>query len=114
MASFLLLICVFLNVSIIVLAKANVYGFSVTDIDGQTVSMEKYKDKLLLIVNVASQCGYTDSNYKSLEAMYSKYKDVGFEIAAFPCNQVWKLLYFSHLLCLCSVIVWKTRTMERE
>ena len=56
------------------------------DIDGNSVSMEKYKGKLLLIVNVASQCGYTDSNYKGLETIYQKYSEL--EIAAFPCNQV--------------------------
>merc|ERR1719461_2522076 len=69
------------------LADTNFYEFSVADIDGQTVSMNKYKDKLLLIVNVASQCGYTDSNYKALQAIYDRHKDDGFAIAAFPCNQ---------------------------
>ena len=99
------------------MAQASVHGFSVADIDGQTVSLSKYEDKLLLIVNVASQCGYTDGNYKALEAMYNKHKGAGFEIAAFPCNQVWKLLNFSRVqiyYALCYIIVWKTRAMERE
>merc|ERR1719461_1791175 len=68
----------------------SVYDFSVTDVEGNVVSMDKYKGKLLLVVNVASQCGYTDSNYKSLEAIYGKYKKDGLEIAAFPCNQFGK------------------------
>lgn len=46
-----------------------------------------YKGKVLLIVNVASQCGLTNSNYTELSQLYEKYKDQGFEILAFPCNQ---------------------------
>ena len=65
-----------------------VYDFTVKDIDGNDVSLSKYKGRLLLIVNVASQCGYTDSNYKSLQATYEEFKDNGLSIAAFPCNQV--------------------------
>ena len=63
-----------------------IYNFSVKDIDLNDVSLEKYKNKVLLIVNVASYCGLT-YQYKSLEDMYKKYKDEGFEILGFPCNQ---------------------------
>ena len=63
-----------------------IYNFSVKDIDLNDVSLEKYKNKVLLIVNVASYCGLT-YQYKSLENMYKKYKDKGFEILGFPCNQ---------------------------
>ena len=63
-----------------------IYNFSVKDIDLNDISLEKYKNKVLLIVNVASNCGLT-YQYKSLEDIYKKYKDKGFEILGFPCNQ---------------------------
>ena len=65
---------------------ASVYDFSVKDIDHQEISLEKFKGKTLLIVNVASRCGYTPQ-YTGLQSLYEKYKDKGFEILAFPCNQ---------------------------
>ncbi|XWS76441.1 hypothetical protein CRYUN_Cryun01aG0176400 [Craigia yunnanensis] len=46
-----------------------------------------YKGKVLLVVNVASKCGFTDANYTQLTDLYNKYKDQGLEILAFPCNQ---------------------------
>ncbi|KAI7692796.1 hypothetical protein SSS_00839 [Sarcoptes scabiei] len=64
-----------------------VYEFSVNDIDGQEVSLSKYEGKVLLIVNVASRCGFTNSNYHQLNELYSKYESQGLRIAAFPCNQ---------------------------
>ncbi len=66
--------------------SASVYGFKVKTIDGKDVTLAKYKGKVLLIVNVASKCGYTPQ-YKGLEALYEKYKDQAFEILGFPCNQ---------------------------
>ncbi len=63
----------------------SVYDFSVKTIDGKDVALSQYKGKALLIVNTASQCGYTPQ-YKSLEALYQEYKDRGFEILAFPSN----------------------------
>ncbi len=64
----------------------NIYDFKVKDIDGKEVSLSKYKDKVILIVNVASRCGFT-KQYKDLEALYRKYKEDGFVILGFPCNQ---------------------------
>ncbi len=64
----------------------NIYDFEVKDIDGKEVSLSQYKDKVVLIVNVASRCGFT-KQYKDLEALYRKYKEDGFAILAFPCNQ---------------------------
>lgn len=63
----------------------NIYDISVINMDGDTVSLSAYKGKVLLIVNVASKCGYTPQ-YEGLETIYEKYKDKGFEILAFPCN----------------------------
>ncbi|KAH9303142.1 hypothetical protein KI387_014725, partial [Taxus chinensis] len=57
------------------------------DIKGNDVDLGIYKGKVVLIVNVASQCGFTNSNYKELNQLYEKYKDQEFEILAFPCNQ---------------------------
>ena len=58
---------------------------TVKDIFNKDVSLSDYNGKVLLIVNVASECGYTPQ-YKGLEEIYKKYKDKGFEILAFPCN----------------------------
>ena len=65
---------------------ASIYDFFVKDIDHQEISLEKFKGKTLLIVNVASRCGFTPQ-YTGLQNLYEKYKDKGFEILAFPCNQ---------------------------
>ncbi|KAL8139974.1 hypothetical protein V2J09_005995 [Rumex salicifolius] len=65
----------------------SIHDFTVKDIDRKEISLSKFKGKLLLIVNVASQCGLTSSNYKELSQLYDKYKSKGFEILAFPCNQ---------------------------
>jgi glutathione peroxidase len=65
---------------------ASVLGFTVKDIDGKDVPLSKYRGKVLLIVNTASQCGLTPQ-YKGLQEIYQKYKDQGFEVLAFPANE---------------------------
>ena len=64
----------------------SIYDFNVTDIHGRHISLSKYRDKVLLIVNVASKCGFTPQ-YEGLEKLYRTYKDQGFMILGFPCNQ---------------------------
>ena len=68
------------------MSSASIYGFQVADITGQSVSLESFRGRTLLIVNVASKCGFTPQ-YDGLEDMYKNYKDRGLEILAFPCNQ---------------------------
>ncbi|KAJ4957997.1 hypothetical protein NE237_025108 [Protea cynaroides] len=67
--------------------EKSIHDFTVKDIDGKDVSLSKFKGKVLLIVNVASKCGLTTSNYMELSHLYEKYKTQGVEILAFPCNQ---------------------------
>jgi glutathione peroxidase len=63
-----------------------IYDIAVKDIDGKPATLSAYKGKVILIVNVASHCGFTPQ-YKALEATYNKYADQGFVILGFPCNQ---------------------------
>ncbi len=63
-----------------------IYDIPLNDIDGQPTSLEAYRGKVLLIVNVASKCGFTPE-YAGLEGLYRKYKDQGFAVLGFPCNQ---------------------------
>jgi glutathione peroxidase len=63
----------------------SIYDFKVADIDGNDVNLADYKGKVLLVVNVASKCGFTPQ-YKGLENIYRQYKDKGFEILGFPSN----------------------------
>jgi glutathione peroxidase len=65
---------------------ASVLDFTMKDIDGKDVPLAKYQGKVLLLVNTASQCGYTPQ-YKGLQEIYQKYKEQGLEILAFPANE---------------------------
>lgn len=67
----------------------NIYDFTVKDSKGNEVSLADYKGKVLLIVNTATACGFTPQ-YKDLQDLYLKYKDQGFEVLDFPCNQFGK------------------------
>ena len=64
----------------------SIYDFKVKDIDGHELTLERYKGKVMLIVNVASKCGFT-GQYAGLEELDKKYKVQGLSILGFPCNQ---------------------------
>nr|ALF39395.1 GPx [Delia antiqua] len=65
----------------------SIYDFTVKDTHGEEVSLEKYKGNVVLVVNIASQCGLTKNNYKKLTDLREKYGDKGLKILNFPCNQ---------------------------
>jgi len=65
---------------------SELYNISVKDIELNSVDLSNYKGKTLLIVNVASKCGFTPQ-YKDLQHLYEKYQDQDFEVLGFPCNQ---------------------------
>ena len=64
----------------------NFYDFSAVKMNGETVSMSDYKEKVVIVVNTASKCGFTPQ-FEGLEKLYENYKDQGLEILGFPCNQ---------------------------
>src|SRR6202162_5029624 len=66
-------------------AASGIYNFTLNSIDGKPAPLADYKGKVILVVNVASQCGYTPQ-YSALESIYEKYKDQGFVILGFPAN----------------------------
>lgn len=74
-----------LLIMIVPLKSQNIYSYKIKTIEGDTISLEKYKGKVLLIVNTASACGYTPQ-LKELEELYQMYNERGFEILAFPSN----------------------------
>jgi len=63
----------------------SIYDFTMQDIDGKEVKLDRYKGNVVLIVNVASKCGFT-SQYEGLQAIYTTYKDRGFVVLGFPAN----------------------------
>ena len=66
--------------------EMKIYDFNVTTIDKEAITLEQYKGKVMLIVNVASQCGFTPQ-YEGLQTLYNKYETKGLAILGFPCNQ---------------------------
>jgi glutathione peroxidase len=66
--------------------KMSIYNFNAKTINGEEVSLEKYKGQVLIIANTASKCGFTPQ-YKDLELLYKKYKDRGLNVLGFPSNQ---------------------------
>ena len=66
-----------------------IYDYEVNNYKGEKVDLSQYKGKVLLVVNTATKCGFTPQ-YDELEELYGKYKDKGFEILDFPCNQFFK------------------------
>jgi glutathione peroxidase len=68
-----------------VFAASNIYDFTLPSIDGKPMPLSDFKGKVVLLVNVASRCGYTPQ-YSALESLYEKYKDQGFVIVGFPAN----------------------------
>jgi glutathione peroxidase len=74
------------NLASIAMTQESVHSFSVKAITGEQVSLSQFKGKVLLIVNVASKCGFT-SQYKGLQALFEKLQSKGFAVLGFPCNQ---------------------------
>jgi len=64
----------------------SIYDFSATSIEGNPIALSHFKDKVLLIVNTASQCGFTPQ-YQGLQKLQTKFADQGFSVLGFPCNQ---------------------------
>jgi glutathione peroxidase len=68
------------------MAEMSLYDIEATSIDGRPKSLADFRGQVLLVVNVASHCGFTPQ-YAGLEAVYQKYKDRGFSVLGFPCDQ---------------------------
>ena len=81
----ILLIATFV-LSLSLSAEETLYNIPLKNINNKAASLKAHKGKVMLVVNVASQCGLT-SQYKQLQAVYQKYSDKGFTVCGFPCNQ---------------------------
>jgi glutathione peroxidase len=66
--------------------SSTIYDFSASSIEGQSVEMSTYRDRVVLIVNTASQCGFTPQ-YQGLQALHDRFASRGFSVLGFPCNQ---------------------------
>uniref|UniRef100_A0A1I7U6F1 Glutathione peroxidase n=1 Tax=Caenorhabditis tropicalis TaxID=1561998 RepID=A0A1I7U6F1_9PELO len=67
--------------------SSSIYDFTVKNANGDDVKLSEYRGKVLIVVNVASQCGLTNKNYTQLKELLDVYKKDGLEVLAFPCNQ---------------------------
>jgi glutathione peroxidase len=81
-----ILLGLFFIISFVGAKDMNLYDIEVKTIEGQTIKLDKYKNKVMLIINVASKCGFTNQ-YEGLEKLYEKYKKEGLAVLGFPCNQ---------------------------
>jgi len=81
----LAILLTFILSNLTMLTNDSIYDFPLTDIDGNEMSLEAYKGKVLLIVNVASKCGFTPQ-YEGLQAIYEEFKNDGLVIVGFPAN----------------------------
>src|SRR5438270_6071414 len=79
------MMCLFFVATALMAAGKNVFDYSLNTIDGQSAPLSAYKGKVVMLVNVASRCGFTPQ-YTALEAIYEKYKDRGFVIVGIPAN----------------------------
>jgi glutathione peroxidase len=86
MKTTLLLLAIIMTAAFSIPAADSLYDIPLKDIDGKDTSLKVYQGKVLLIVNVASKCGFTPQ-YKGLEAIYQKYSAQGLVVCGFPCNQ---------------------------
>jgi glutathione peroxidase len=84
--AFALIAALLLTSMISTRAADSIYDIPLKDIDGKETTLKPYEGKVLLIVNVASKCGFTPQ-YAALESLYEKYKDQGLVVLGFPCNQ---------------------------
>lgn len=84
--SILIVFLIIFNILSMSAKDSYIYSIKVKTIDGKEQALSEYKGKVILIVNVASKCGFA-KQYKALEELYDKYKNKGFVILGFPCNQ---------------------------
>ena len=82
----IIMMLLFVTLSLMAGEKMSIYEIEVKDIDGKVVKLEKYKGRVMLIVNVASNCGYT-GQYAGLEMLHERYSEQGLSVLGFPCNQ---------------------------